>query len=175
MYTAPKDPPAAEAAAPASERSAPAMEPSHPRVAYDAPADWKPAEKSQVSAVNFTVAGSAGNATVNVTVLGNFAGREEMLVNMWRQQVGAPPLDNGEAAKALSEVPVAGEQGRLFEVNGVREGKPNRIVTAMLNRPDGTWFFKLAGDEPEVLEQKPVFLGFLKTFRFESAAAPTNP
>jgi hypothetical protein len=153
------------------------MERPHAKVTYDTPPGWAPAEGSPVSLVNFTVAGAAEGegATVNVTPLGNFAGREAMLVNMWRNQVGSEPLSPEEAARTLSDVPVAGETGKIFEVSGTRDGKTRRLVTAMLSRDDGTWFFKLAGDESVVQAQKPAFLTFLKSFRFAAPEAASSP
>ncbi len=192
VYTAPKDAPAVApktASAPGGDRAepedAPRSEPpqrARPGVKWGAlPAGWQQTEAGQVSAANFAIKSEAGEATVNITPLPNLAGREAMVVNMWRSQVGLPELAQSELATALQPVDVAGGKGQLFEIEGPREGKPTRIVTAMAHEPDASWFYKLSGDEAAVQAVKPVFLEWIKTVRVggesggTSAAAAASP
>lgn len=128
-----------------------------------------------MSLVNFRIPSADGEATVNITPLAGMAGRESAIVNMWREQVGQPPLDEQGLAGALTPVEIAGERGQLFEITGTRDGKPLRIVTAFVHRPDGSWFYKLQGGEAVVAAQKPAFVEFLKTVRIKegSETAPT--
>ncbi len=193
VYSAPKEP-TSEVAPPMVEAErntdgasldAKAPSPSEraplPRMAWTLPAGWSQTEAGKMSAASFVAAGKSGQATVAITPLPDLAGREAMIVNMWRAQAGAAELDPAQAEAALVPVEAAGKEGKLFEVNGTRDGKATRIVTAMLNRPDGTWFFKLQGDDGAVAEQKPAFLEFLKSVRFEdqpatvAAASPVAP
>lgn len=178
VYTAPKDVPAptpdARSASNEGAAQGQATRPRAPRppVKWGAlPAGWQETEPGQVSAANFAIKSDAGEATMNITPLPNMAGREAMVVSMWRQQVGLPELAQEEVAKELSPVEVAGGQGQLFEIEGARETKAMRIVTAMLHQPEASWFFKLAGDEAAVQAQKPAFIEFLKTVRVGAGAA----
>ena len=98
-----------------------------------------------------------------------------MLVNMWRDQTGLAALSNDEALKQLQPVEVAGEKGSLFEVSGKRSEESFRIVTAILHHPDGSWFFKLAGNADLVDKEKPAFMEFLKSVQIKEAAAPSAP
>ncbi len=136
-----------------------------PVVKWTLPAGWVETAGGQMSVAQFAVKTADGEATVNVTPLPNLKGKEAMIVNMWREQVGQKPMGEGELAGALVPVPVAEGDGQLFEIAGTREGAATRIVTAMLHRVDGSWFFKLSGSEAAVAAQKPVFLEFLKTVR----------
>jgi hypothetical protein len=173
VYTVPK-----ESAAP--ERTAtPATEPARserprPQLTWRLPDGWKEIPASDVYAAQFQVASSEGTLTVNVTPLPNLAGKETMVVNMWRQQVGQPPLEADALKDALAPADIAGETGQLFEISGQRGGAPVRIVTAMLHRADSSWFFKLDGSEAGVAAQKPAFLEFLKSFRIGSPT-PSSP
>jgi hypothetical protein len=181
-YVAPKDPPPPreqaaaqpqdehdpEKESPAAPEQPPTVE--RPALGYKAPADWVVGPKGSVTVVNFLIKAAGGDATVSVTPLGSFKGREDSIINMWRQMAGAQPLPAEEAKNAFSPMEIAGEPAQLFEVSGSREGKTSRIVTAMQHRPDGTWFFKLQGDDAAVAAQKPAFLDFLKTIRFGAAA-----
>jgi hypothetical protein len=117
----------------------------------------------------FAVKTGEGEASVSVTPLPNLAGRDGMIVNMWREQVGQPPLDESQSAAALSPVEIAGEKGQIFEVNGTQGSSNARIITAMLHRPEASWFFKLSGPDAAVAAQKAAFVDFLKSVRIGEA------
>jgi hypothetical protein len=180
-YVAPKDPaPSREESSQASpsptapaEREPEAERPPRPTLSYQAPPNWVVGPHGDVTVVNFLLKGEGGEATVSVSPLGSFEGRESAIVNMWRQMAGAPPVSQEEALQQFTPFDIAGETAQLFEVNGSRDGKNSRIVTAMLHRPEGTWFFKLSGDDAVVSSQKPAFLSFLKTVKFGPPEAGT--
>jgi hypothetical protein len=159
VYVAPRDP---------ERKGAGAVVPDAlPQLSWTLPAGWKQTSPGQMSIATFSASDEKGSATVNVTPLPNLKGREEAVVNMWREQVGLGPLPQEELEKALQPTEIAGEQGMSFEINGKSmEGKPARTVTGMLHKSDKSWFFKLSGDDPTVEAQKPAFLEFLKSVRF---------
>ncbi|MEK0448927.1 MAG: hypothetical protein RL088_1195 [Verrucomicrobiota bacterium] len=154
-------------------------EPALPTVKWTLPAGWKDlgpeSAGGPVKAVGrFAIEGS--DATVNITPLGSFSGKEPMLVNMWRSVFGLDPLTDEESAKALTDIPVAGGQGKIFDLTGDQRGKKARIVTAMFNYGGQSWFFKLQGSPESVEPQVAPFKQFLATIKFEAAtAAPTAP
>jgi len=151
----------------------------HPHLTWTLPPGWTEGSTGQMSVASFDIKTDAGQATVNITPLPNLAGKEALIVNMWRQQVGAEPLDPAEATKGLTEVPIADGKGQLFEIEGTSEGKPLRIITAMAHAADASWFYKLSGDPVVVEAQKPAFLEFLKSVRMQQGAAgsttPSGP
>jgi VCBS repeat-containing protein len=161
VYLAPRD------ASP--EVAAKAQEPL-PELTWTLPSGWKETGPGQMSLATFAVEDANGTATMNVTPLPNLEGREEAVVNMWREQVELGPLSSEEVAKALEPTEIAGGKGFTFEIKGSRGGKPARILTAVQHRDDRSWFFKLSGDETTVAAQKPAFLKFLKSLRFNQAA-----
>lgn len=172
VYTAPKETPAVPQTAGQSADDVPQMpaRPQFPKLSWTLPAGWKEAPAGQMSAASFAIKGEQGDASVTITPLPNLAGKEELVVNMWRQQVGQEPLSGEDVQKALSEVEIAGGKGQLFEINGTRDGKSTRIITAMQHGQDGaSWFYKLSGDEAVVNAQKPAFLEFVKSVRFEKS------
>ena len=126
------------------------------------PAGWTQTAPRQMSVATFTVEDNHGEASVSITPLPNLAGREEAIVNMWREQVQLGPLSPEEMAKALEPAEVAGGDGRIFEISGSAEGKPKRTIAAMLHRGDRSWFFKLNGDDAAVTEHRPEFIEFVK-------------
>src|SRR5262245_61568234 len=99
------------------------------------------------------------------------AGRESLIVNMWREQVGQKPLSEEEAKNQFQPVDVGGQQASLFEIRGQGNVQPERTLTAMAHRADASWFIKFSGDAAVVEAQKPAFLEFLKSLRLKEAPA----
>lgn len=171
---------------PASPRQA--MPPGHleinaskPQLSWTLPAGWKEAGAGQMSLATFDITAKGDKqAQVTVTPLRGLAGKEVLIVNMWRQQAGLVELSAEEVQRQLQPVEIAGEPGKMFEVTGKAEGTnpPLRIVTAMAHRADASWFYKLAGDSGLVEAQKPAFVEFLKSIKItetpagEAASAP---
>ena len=128
-----------------------------------------------MSLANFTIAGGAGQeAQVSITPLPLMTGREALIVNMWREQVGLEALPDEEVTKQFQSVEIGAEKANLFEITGKgKEGAgPLRIITAMVHRNNSSWFYKLSGDAALVDAQKPAFLEFLKSIQISQTAAP---
>lgn len=183
VYAAPKDVPKAPADAAADPHAGhdhAATDDPHapagakgPQVAWKIPAGWKETAPSSVNFASFIIEGGEGEATVNISQLPNLRGREALVVNMWREQVAQSPLSDEEAAKALVPTTVAGQDGLSFEVAGTNSGGPVRIVTAVLHRPEASWFFKLAGADAKVSAHKLEFFEFVKdSVRFVEGESP---
>jgi hypothetical protein len=146
-----------------------------PKVTYQAPKEWIEGRANDITVANFTIKAADGkSANVSIAPLPPLGMRETEVVNMWRAQMGLPEIASNEAEALLSQVEVAGEKGKMFELStsaSAAEGA-QRIVTVMLHQPDSSWFYKISGDESVVAAQKTNFLNFLKTVRFEAAATP---
>jgi len=162
VYTAPKDQPDKEAAQNTNLKSG------LPVVTWALPPAWKDIGADQMSAARFSV---PGEASVMITPLPLMSSQEPALVNMWRQMMDQPLLEPDAAAKALSDVELAGTKGKLFEVSGKRGPEDMKIVTAFLHRDDKSWFFKLQGPPAAVDAQRPAYLDFLKSVKFDAPAA----
>jgi hypothetical protein len=167
VYTAPKDKRTAEPTSVASH-----LPKARPQVTWTLPKDWQETGAGQMSVASFSIKAADGQeAQVGITPLARLAGRDAEIVNMMRQQLGLEPLDPEAAAKQFETVDVGGETGNLFQIDGKLEGSSgaSRIVTAIVHRSDGSWFYKLAGDAALVDAQKPVFIAFLKSIRIKEA------
>lgn len=160
-YIAPKDE-TLDSIAPAPEEGE-----TLPRLSWKLPAGWTQTAAGQMSIASFAIDDAGGGANVGITPLPNLAGKEDMIVNMWREQVQLGPLAPDQLAEVLKPVEVAGGEGKFFEITGTRDGKPTRTVAAMLHRGTKSWFFKLTGDETAVNARKAEFLEFVKGVRFE--------
>lgn len=168
VYTAPKDKPfnpepAAQAPAHREER-----EIWRPAVTYALPTGWQDQGPDAANVARFVV----GGVNVAVTALMSMQGNEAGLVNMWRQVRGQAPLSEEEAVKTLQDVAIAGDTGKMFEVNDQAEGQSRRFIVAFLHRPEGSLFFKIQGDDAGVTAQKPAFFEFLKSIKVTEGSAP---
>ena len=72
-----------------------------PELHWTLPQGWKESGPGQMSLASFSVEDANGSATMNITPLPNLEGREEAVVNMWREQVELGPL-TAEERKAAS-------------------------------------------------------------------------
>lgn len=145
-----------------------------PKVTYTTPDGWKEVGAGEMRVAGFTITATNGQtAQVAVTPLPGMAGRESLIVNMWRQQVGLSELSEAETAKELTAVDIGGMPGKMFDMAGKSAaGATVRIVTAMAHPGEMSWFYKLQGDDELVTAQKPNFVKFLKSVKIEEAAVP---
>jgi hypothetical protein len=148
-----------------------------PKISYTTPEGWTETGAGEMRAAGFTIAGTDGqSAQVAITPLPGMIGREPMIVNMWRQQVGMPELAEADAGKELTDVMIGAEAGKMFEIAGPSAGGATlRIMTAMLHRGNQSWFFKLQGNDELVAAQKANFVAFLKSVKIEAAPAAALP
>ncbi len=177
VYFAPRDEAGPGAPAAAAEAQDEARETVRsgpkPELLYALPTGWTKAEANSVSLAAFAIKSGSAEANVNVTPLPNLAGREAMVVNMWREQAGLAPIEKDELEKTLEPVDIGGKKGQMFEVLGAKEGgAPLRIVTAFYHENGASWFFKMSGDEALVTAQKPAFVDFLKSIQVKEPSAP---
>ena len=167
VYTVPK-----EKAAPPMAARRPDLPRARPQVSWTLPNGWKETGPGQMSIASFSIPDPAGaEAQVTITQLMQLGERDAEIVNMFRDQLGLDPLSREEVERQLEAVPVGGESGKLFQLEGTPRKATNvvRIVTALVHRADASWFYKLAGDPPLVQTQKPAFIAFLGSIRIQEA------
>jgi hypothetical protein len=177
VYTAPKDPPPRQETAhhPGDGHDHGNEPPARPRpqLSWKLPEGWREEPPGRMNVATFSIGNAPQEAQVTITPLPMLAGRDAIVVNMWREQVGLKPLSDEEVASQLQDVVVGSESGKLFEVTGkaAEGGTPARIITAMVHRSDASWFYKLSGDAALVEAQKPTFIEFLKSIQIKEPAA----
>ena len=198
VYRVPKVPPGAGEVA----GETPGLPPGHPAPTTPAasaprphahweklPAGWSEEPSAGSRAATFAISGTASQrAEAAVIAFPGMGGSDLDFVNLWRQQLALAPLTEDELPKLLQPVTIAGADGKLFDLTGAPKpgGDPaaERIIVALRKQDGVSWFIKLTGHAALVEQQKPAFLGFLKTLKFHAgadegepstAAAPTTP
>src|SRR5262245_4328555 len=88
VYRAPK-----EKVTPRAMAQHPSIPRLRPQVTWTLPKGWKETERGQMSVASFAITRPGGQeAQVTITPLTQLAGRESLVVNMWRQQLGLEEL-----------------------------------------------------------------------------------
>lgn len=144
--------------------------PSSP-VNWTKPQGWEEQPLSEMRQGSFRANGPNGTAAdISVVSFPGEAGGVESNINRWRGQVQLPSLAAEEIGKSAQHFTVDGRQALLVDIQ-TPDGaaKPARILGAILQTADRSWFVKMTGD-PDLLEtQKPRFLEFVQSFRFGNA------
>jgi hypothetical protein len=171
VYLAPKDAPAAATAQAASSR---------PHVHYQLPRGWTELGTDGMRAARFSVPAEAGgNIDVSVIALPGITAGNVDIVNLWREQVGLPKATQEELAGITEAVEIGGQRAELFDMVSpeplIEEKYKARILVAMLKDGNTGWFMKMTGEESSVQRQKPVFVEFLKSVRFDYSAHEAEP
>lgn len=135
------------------------------------PAGWQEQESGGMSVASFVVAGKDGrSADISVVPFKGVVGQDADLVNVVRDRFSLPPLTAEELGKQVERVEVGPIQGKLFEMAAGTaaggSGEPTRFIIATAARENTSWFFRMSGQDSLVREQKPAFVGFLKSFAF---------
>jgi hypothetical protein len=149
-----------------------------PRLTWKSPDGWTELAPGQMRVGSFKVTGAGGkSADVSIIPLGGIAGGAAANVNRWRGQIGLAPVSADEIKQVAQSVEVAGQPAELYELSGKNpaNGEPAGILAAIAQRGDTAWFFKMTGDPGVIAEQKPAFVEFLKSVKFDTAEAAGMP
>jgi hypothetical protein len=182
---------AKEESKPAAQDQSASMPTGHPDVGesappalkYNLPPGWQEAPPGQMRVASFRVNGKDGKqADVGVVPLPGLMGRDVENVNRWRASVGMPAVREEELSKFAQPVEVAGQPGQLYEQAGENpgSGEKTRILAAVSRQNNVAWFFKMAGDDELVAQQKLAFVEFLRSVSFASSGSlaglpPSHP
>ena len=147
---------------------------SQPRLTWSLPSNWQELPAGGMRVASFSAKGKNGKlADVSIVPLVGSAGGILGNVNRWRSQVGQPDATEEELVRMAQTVEIAGQQAQFFEIVGTSQDPESKtiILGAILNRNGTTWFFKMTGSAMVVTDQKPIFLDFLKSLKFETSVA----
>jgi len=160
---------------------APAQAQAHgtPHLHYETPDGWTELPAGGMRAAAFSVPGKDNRKLdVSAIPLPGMGASMEAVVNIWREQVNLPPVNEEEAARLVQEVAIGEGKGELFDIASAEpltDGQlKRRILVAALKDGSTTWFFKMAGDDESVNEQKAAFLAFLKSVSIDHGSHATR-
>jgi hypothetical protein len=138
------------------------------------PDGWNGQPLSEMRLGSFKVDGANGSsADISVTAFPGEAGGLSSNLNRWRGQLQLAPLSDEELSSVIQRTEIENVPAYLVDFQTENNNpKPARILGAVFQTADRTWFVKMTGP-PDLLEsQRQKFLEFVRSFHFSSPAAP---
>ena len=140
----------------------PPTAPSGDKPDWKVPAGWQEVAPGQMQLAKFVAAGDGGaKAETSVAMIPGDGGGPLANVNRWRKQIGLGPIEAGDLPKQTSTLDVGASKATVLDVTS--SDKKKRLLAASVPRGNGTWFYKLMGDETVVAREKEAFLQFVKS------------
>lgn len=139
------------------------------RPIWQVPAGWQETSGGGFLVAKFLVSGADNaQAAVNVSMSAGEGGGLVGNINRWRGQLGLGQLSEADVNKLVTAVDTAGGKAMLIDMTGTnpRSSQKARLVGAIVPQADRTWFYKLAGNEQLVAQQKDVFTKFVQTAKY---------
>jgi len=152
-----------QAAVPAAAELAaadPAPAPGGGGLKWTLPAGWKEAAGGGAMRYATLTAPVAGKVEVTVIRLPGPAGGELANVNRWRNQIGLPPLAEGELAGARKVLATKAGPLNVYDFTSSGEKKA-RTIAGFAELQGESWFLKLTGDAEAVQKARAGFLDLL--------------
>ena len=137
---------------------------------YTLPPNWQEKPLSPMRLASFNARAPDGKETdVSVVSLPGIAGGDLANVNRWRGQVNLGPIDEDTLAKTAEHVQANGHDYLVVDLVsdapvGEKQEK-QRILAAILDESDHSWFIKMTGEDAAVESQKSAFTNFLQSLK----------
>lgn len=137
------------------------------------PPSWRVQAPSEMRVGSFLRPGKNGHpADISVVLLSGEAGGALANINRWRQQIQLPALSESEWGKNTKTISATGRKMIYVDMVSTEfliEGKlRKRLIAAIYQQTQRTWFFKMSGEDESVKSAEPDFLAFLKSLQFKS-------
>jgi hypothetical protein len=136
-----------------------------PALQYTLPPGWQEKPLTPMRLASFKVVSPNGKETdVSVVSLPGMAGGDLANVNRWRGQVQLGPIDGDTLAKSAEHLTANGHDFLVVDLASDQpiNGEKQRIVAAVLDENDRSWFIKMTGEDAAVAAQKSGFTDFLR-------------
>jgi hypothetical protein len=159
LVKAPSESPIAEKAAPINSAT--------PQIKWELPSGWGEGSPSTMRYASFAATEDNGEKVdISIVTFPGDGGSDLDNVNRWRQQIGLAAVDEGELSSIIA--PFQGKQVNFSTADVI--GPDSRTLAAWVRREGRSWFFKLSGPKDAVEKEKPKFVKFLQSVRFEKDA-----
>jgi len=159
LVKAPSESPIAEKAAPINSAT--------PQIKWELPSGWGQGSPSTMRYASFAATEDNGEKVdISIVTFPGDGGSDLDNVNRWRQQIGLAAVDEGELSSIIA--PFQGKQINFSTADVI--GPDSRTLAAWVRREGRSWFFKLSGPKDAVEKEKPKFVKFLQSVRFEKDA-----
>ncbi|HEU5314333.1 MAG TPA: hypothetical protein VFU08_10950 [Candidatus Udaeobacter sp.] len=140
---------------------------STPQIKWELPEGWAEGVPSTMRYASFAATQENGEKVdISVVIFPGDGGNDLDNINRWRQQIGLAAVD----ARELNSVIAPFQSNQINFSTADMIGPDSRTLAAWVRREGRSWFFKLTGPKDAVEKQKPNFVRFLQSIRFEENA-----
>lgn len=163
VYQAPKEAPDPSLSVTSSDvRADTAMTPA--RLVWRAPDHWQEQTAAGFRRGSYLIPGPEGtNADLSIIAFPGDAGGLTANLNRWRNQIGLPSRSSDEVKAAIEHIDTPIFHVDLVDYSGEADGRPVRIIGAILEHEGESWFFKLMGAAEVVAGETEAFRTFIQT------------
>ena len=130
---------------------------------YRLPAGWKESSQKVTFAARVIEVEGVPGVKVTFTPLSPQGGNGLENVNRWRQQLMLPPWTQADLDRDGQVVPTEAGPALVVDLTGGGQ----KLLGAVLKRPDAVWFVKLSGPAPLASPLREPFLELLRSVRFD--------
>src|SRR5207237_10249164 len=132
---------------------------------------WSEEPVTEMRLGSFKVGGpNSTSADVSVVAFPGDAGGLVANINRWRGQLELPPLEEEQMRQSIKQIEVQGAPVYLVDLQTAENSpQPSRVLGAVLERTDRTWFVKMTGPPALVDSQRQKFFDFVKSFQFDNS------
>lgn len=130
---------------------------------YKLPAGWKESNQKVTFAARVIEVEGLPGVRVTFTPLSPQGGDGLDNVNRWRQQLMLPPWTKADLDREGQVVPTEAGPALVVDLTGPGQ----KLLGAVLKRPDAVWFVKLSGPPPAAAPLRAPFLDLLRSVRFD--------
>ena len=140
---------------------------------YKLPPNWQEKPLSPMRLASFNAAAPDGKQVdVSVVSLPGMAGGDLANVNRWRGQVKLGPIDESALQQSIEHVKANGHDFLVVDLASTgpvgEKNEKQRIIAAILDENDRSWFIKMTGEDGAVASQKSAFADFLRSLKISS-------
>jgi len=134
---------------------------------YTLPDGWFESKQDTFSRAAFGVRDGDQTARVTISLLGGDGGGLLANINRWRAQASLPGISAETLKKQVQTVAVDGVSGSYMEALPAGASPAGMAVIGWIGgQADHSWFVKMRGNAPLVLQQKANFRKFLESLQF---------
>lgn len=141
---------------------------------FEIPTGWVSQGTSSIRAASFLIeTPGTPAAEVSVTAFPGDVGGDLANVNRWRGQLRLPPIDDATLGEITREFEGSSHTFRIFDLESealtVEGGRRSRILAAVVEQGDSTWFVKMFGESELVAGEHENFELFLNSLKINTA------
>lgn len=141
---------------------------------FQTPKGWQKSPPGVLIKHSFEI--TQGDDQAKVTVVALSAQSKNLLpqnINRWRAQIDLPRQNEKEVLKAANPIKIDKQPGTLIDLHNPENKK--RILAAIVNHGEQTWYFKMMGNASLVENQRKTFQSFLKSVKLPKRDPADTP